>query len=447
MSDQGDEPDAQAQIDDGHGDIDDDHIDDDHGGIDDGNSSEESLDGRNPSLTNVFFYISRDNNNLFPKDGYTLPELRDMAISAGNIPLLQELFNDPEGPTMTSLLSGLTANTSRGSMLVAAIVDALHRFRSNTMIYFLKNIVNDLAQRPYAVHREIENMFVGNLLTFIVEKPSELQSAITLIQESILIDREKASRGYDLILNQLKKLDGTFETAHSVCQNVNNSLRSCSDIAALFPTIPTVHVVSPDQLNLKGSLSVENYEKIKELKPFPQGVRAAVLDHCRVQVRKVSALGRECISDMKARNADLSKLTTATRYMQDDGTISAKGRRVLSGLSKSNGLAGTAAKADKDGAEEESANAGRQTTENETELDEDDEDVKLYRSWQADRAKRAAEEARAAAEADEDRKLKRLAKFQAKETAKAFTRAFQKGNPSLDQSSDSEAETGPSGRN
>ena len=261
------------------------------------------------------------------------------------------------------------------------------------------------------------------------------------------IDREKASRGYNMILNQLKKLDGTFETAHSVCQNVNNSLRSCSDIAALFPTIPTVHVVSPDQLNLKGSLSVENYEKIKELKPFPQGVRAAVLDHCRVQVRKVSALGRECISDMKARNADLSKLTTATRYMQDDGTISAKGRRVLSGLSKSNGLAGTAAKADKDGAEEESANAGRQTTENETELDEDDEDVKLYRSWQADRAKRAAEEARAAAEADEDRKLKRLAKFQAKETAKAFTRAFQKGNPSLDQSSDSEAETGPSGRN
>ena len=109
-----------------------------------------------------------------------------MAISAGNIPLLQELFNDPEGPTMTSLLSGLTANTSRGSMLIAAIVDALHRFRSNTMICFLKTIVNDLAQRPHAIHRKISNMFVGNLLTFIVEKPSELQSAITLIQDSVL---------------------------------------------------------------------------------------------------------------------------------------------------------------------------------------------------------------------------------------------------------------------
>ena len=1054
MSDQGDEPDAQAQIDanddalanspiidDGHGDIDDGHgdIDDGNGDIDDEDSNGESFDGRNPSQTNDFFYISRDNNTLFPKDGYTLPELRSMAISAGNIPLLQELFNEPEGPTMTSLLSGLTANTSRGSMLVAAIVDALHRLRSNTMIYFLKTIVNDLAQRPYVTRREISNMFVGNLLTFIVEKPSELQSAISLIQESILrlptvdqharssrssrrnesvrfdddgeehvagnnlhdlhvaklleahsrspltelaetaqhmtndhtvfmnvaisvqgnpgkldqtfdlvdynsdeflgnfgdrfvvatklsvmdsgarkslqeinsksfpetrkdefvesmtkngmgqthtnnalrdlesyvysiggsplddggiatygdqigyaaeynswnlaphsltvngsgtqifrprrstansstsgskreasrktqlltslailstysekgpggkialtptvemqtlvklmtaaslkmlqlfmevieeccdpkskyyklvtnsvhvdhsdlsiwidamskikfrefdtpedlpdfdnspacgipssieldpnnvmasiidpqvfswqsfrsaqlekassntsvlatmenvirlgfdivhpdkrltiwhflhlldhflrqvrelpwkdvpflplrygialvqdngkevpsnltenaiyisgiynvslnsssfgndvneafsatalqslvddgvdavsirrivedirrrpgalngatrarsseessrsalrelsdavmkvfssnagtdrtsagnnvsgsrmvtqlgafgalsdkgrgsshenkstgssigsksggvstIDKEKANRGYSTILNQLKRLDGTPETANSVCQNVNNSLRSCSDIAALFPTIPTIHVVTPDQLSLKGSLSVEDYEKIKKLKPFSHGIRAAILDLCRIQVRKISALGREYIGDMKTRNADISKFTAA-KYMQDDGNISGKGRRILSGLGRDSKFAGAAAKVDKDGAEEGSSDKGDRKKENKTKLDEDDEEVKLYRSWQADQAKRAAEETRAAAEADEDRKLKRLAKLQAKETAKAFTKAFQQGSSPPDQSSDSEEETGPHGRN
>ena len=67
MSDQGDEPDAQAQID-----ANDDAlanspiIDDGHGDIDDDG---ESFDGRNPSQTNDFFYISRDNNTLFPKDG------------------------------------------------------------------------------------------------------------------------------------------------------------------------------------------------------------------------------------------------------------------------------------------------------------------------------------------------------------------------------------------
>ena len=93
------------------------------------------------------------------------------------------------------------------------------------------------------------------------------------------VDKEKASRGYNTVMNQLKKLDGTSETANLVCQNVNNSLRSCSDIAALFPNVPTIHVISPDQLDMKGSLSVEDYEKIKNLKPFSQGVRAAILDH------------------------------------------------------------------------------------------------------------------------------------------------------------------------
>ena len=260
------------------------------------------------------------------------------------------------------------------------------------------------------------------------------------------IDKEKASRGYNTVLNQLKKLDGTTETANSVCQNVNNSLRSCPDIAALFPTIPTIHVISPNQLNLKGSLSVEEYEKIKNLKPFSQGVRAAILDHCRIQIRKVSALGRECINDMKARNADLSKFTVAS-HMQDDGTISAKGRRVLSGLGKGNKFAGAAAKVDKEDGEEEPAKKGNHKKENKTKLDENDEEVKLYRSWQADQAERAAEEARAAAAADEDRKLKRLAKFQARETAEAFTKAFQQGGSPPDQDSDSDEEAKPPGRN
>ena len=149
---------------------------------------------------------------------------------------------------------------------------------------------------------------------------------------------------------------------------------------------------------------------------------------------------------MKARNADISKFTAA-KYMQDDGNISGKGRRILSGLGRDSKFAGAAAKADKDGAEEGSSDKGDRKKENKTKLDEDDEEVKLYRSWQADQAKRAAEETRAAAEADEDRKLKRLAKLQAKETAKAFTKAFQQGSSPPDQSSDSEEETGPHGRN
>ena len=67
-------------------------------------------------------------------------------------------------------------------------------------------------------------------------------------------------------------------------------------------------------------------------------------------------------------------------------------------------------------------------------------------SWQADQAERAAEETRAAAAADEDRKLKRLAKFQAKETAKAFTKAFNQGGSPPDQDSDSEEDAGSPGR-
>ena len=69
-----------------------------------------------------------------------------------------------------------------------------------------------------------------------------------------------------------------------------------------------------------------------------------------------------------------------------------------------------------------------------------------HRSWQADQAERAAEETRAAAAADEDRKLKRLAKFQAKETAKAFTKAFNQGGSPPDQDSDSEEDAGSPGR-
>ena len=85
---------------------------------------------------------------------------------------------------MTTLLSGPTAQTSRGSMLIAAIINALHLLRSPTIIFFLKNIVDDLAQRPYTSRLEISNLFV-EAFAFIVEKPDELQAAITLIQESI----------------------------------------------------------------------------------------------------------------------------------------------------------------------------------------------------------------------------------------------------------------------
>ena len=113
------------------------------------------------------------------------------------------------------------------------------------------------------------------------------------------VDKEKSNRGYTTIWNQIKKLDGTAETANSVCMNVNNMLRSCSDIAQIFPTVPTIQVVTPNQLNVKGSLSVEDYNKIKNLRPFSQGVRSAILDLCRTNINKVSAIGREYIGDME----------------------------------------------------------------------------------------------------------------------------------------------------
>ena len=265
---------------------------------------------------------------------------------------------------------------------------------------------------------------------------------------SSTVDKEKANRGYTTIWNQIKKLDGTPETANFVCQHVNNALRSCTDIAHVFPTMPTIHVTSPTQLHLKGSLSVrsDEYSKIKNLKPFSQGVRSAVLDHCRLNINKVSAIGREYIGDMKDRNVDLSKSTVAS-HMTADGTLDSKGKRILAGLGRNYKLAGAAAQVDQDDTAEEPVKKGNPKRGNKTKLDEDDEEVKVFRSWQADQAERAAEETRAAAAADEDRKLKRLAKFQAKETAKAFTKAFQQGGSPPDQNSDSDEEAGPSGRN
>ena len=95
-------------------------------------------------------------------------------------------------------------------MLIAAIINALHLLRSPTIIFFLKNIVDDLAQRPYTIRLEISNLFVGSLLAFIVEKPDELQVAITLIQESIrrlpTVDQHtRSSRSLLLLLLTLLK--------------------------------------------------------------------------------------------------------------------------------------------------------------------------------------------------------------------------------------------------
>ena len=83
--------------------------------------------------------------------------------------------------------------------------------------------------------------------------------------------------------------------------NVNNALRSCSDLVSVFPTMPTVYVANPNQLGVKGSLSVssEEYNKIQNLKPFSQGVRSAVLDLCRTNLNKVSAIGRAYIGDIR----------------------------------------------------------------------------------------------------------------------------------------------------
>ena len=57
-----------------------------------------STDGGNPSHTvdNDFFYIK--GNVLYPKtDAGTLTGLKKLAVGAYNIPLLHELFEEPEG--------------------------------------------------------------------------------------------------------------------------------------------------------------------------------------------------------------------------------------------------------------------------------------------------------------------------------------------------------------
>ena len=151
-----------------------------------GDGNDRATDVRNPahSIDNDFFYIK--DNALYPKTGVgTLTDLKRLAVGTYNISLLQELFEDPEGQTMTSLLSGFSAPPARGSRLLAAIIAALHETRSSAIFYFLKNIVVDLSDRPYTLRLEISNMFVENLLSFITEKPEELQSAIALIRDTI----------------------------------------------------------------------------------------------------------------------------------------------------------------------------------------------------------------------------------------------------------------------
>ena len=101
MDDHEDELNIQAHIDDdfgsaptfgpanpliltNHGDDDEGNSNGNNNGNDqnDDDSIHTSLDGENPSHlpNNDFFYISR-NNTLFPKNDYTIPELRKLAIS------------------------------------------------------------------------------------------------------------------------------------------------------------------------------------------------------------------------------------------------------------------------------------------------------------------------------------------------------------------------------
>ena len=70
------------------------------GDHDDGDNISTLFEEKNPShpIDNKFFYISQS-NTVLPKEGYTLPSLRKLAIAAGydigNVYILQELFNDP----------------------------------------------------------------------------------------------------------------------------------------------------------------------------------------------------------------------------------------------------------------------------------------------------------------------------------------------------------------
>ncbi|MEC7281028.1 MAG: hypothetical protein VXU50_03100 [Verrucomicrobiota bacterium] len=86
------------------------------GDHDDGDSIGTRSEEKNPShpIENKFFYISQS-NAIIPKHGYTIPSLRNIAVGviydSGNIHILQDLFNDPEGTTMKSIRSGLTSHS------------------------------------------------------------------------------------------------------------------------------------------------------------------------------------------------------------------------------------------------------------------------------------------------------------------------------------------------
>ena len=115
-----------------------------------------------------------------------------------------------EGQTMTSLLSGFSAQPARGPRLLAAIIAALHETRSSAIFYFLKNIVIDLSDRPYTLRQEISNMFVENLLSFITEKPEELQSSIALIRDTIrgIPTNDEATRSTRNRTRHCRRADG-----------------------------------------------------------------------------------------------------------------------------------------------------------------------------------------------------------------------------------------------
>ena len=73
------------------------------GDYDDGDDIGTPLEEKNPShpIDNKFFYISQS-NAIIPKHGYNIPSLRNIAegviYDTGNIHILLDLFNDPEGP-------------------------------------------------------------------------------------------------------------------------------------------------------------------------------------------------------------------------------------------------------------------------------------------------------------------------------------------------------------
>lgn len=231
-------------------------------------------------IDNDFFYVTTDDKNangiLKPKHPYTLRQLEKIMITDGNLALLEDLFEDPEGEKMTRLLSGLAPNLPPSERLAAAVTDSLIRSRNYMIRNILETIVHDLLQRKHEDRTDIQKMLLGSVIGFITEKADNLTTTLKYIRKNIDCIPKAAQPRRD----------------HSTTSTVEN--KASSD-----------HIDRPRRD--RGTASTRGDEASSSLCSSTDYFN----DQYRAQVRKVSSTGRSCIVDVKERNGDISKIPIA----------------------------------------------------------------------------------------------------------------------------------------